>query len=219
MISLHTSLFQFVAKQFAKPTHSFVYVAMGDSAAEGIGATKKERTYPAIIHSYLTKHYKNVSYHNIAKRRSPVSWVLNDQLEKTITLNPDLITLSVGANDIRVKNMPWKFEKELRHLIKTLKTETNAVIIINSMPDFTHTAWIPFLLKPVIGVSIKHFNTIIERVAREEKIEFVDLYPQGSIFSKYPESIGEDGFHPSDFGYALWANSILHVLKGLTFSK
>lgn len=215
MISLNKSVFQFVAQKFSRNHEGFVYVAMGDSATAGIGASRPERSFPSVIHKYLKNRYKKTHYHNLGKRRSPTRWVIDDQLDKAIDLQPDLVTISTGANDIRVKNLPWKFEEELHHLIRKLKTETNAVVVINSIPNFTHTSWVPLILKPVVAVAIRRFNKIIEKVAREEGIIYVDLNPHTLLFAKmYPEAMADDNFHPSDFGYALWANSIIHTLQG-----
>lgn len=212
MISLFSSHIFGVLRRL-KSNSDFVYVAIGDSAAEGIGASSLMRTYPGVIYSYLKRNNRHTIFHNLGKRRSPVSWVIKEQLEKTISLNPNLITISVGANDIRIKNLPWRFEKQLRHLVRELKTKTKATIVINTLPDFTHTSWVPKLLKPVVSISIKQFNARIEKVASEEGIVCVDLYHQANIFSEYPEATANDGFHPSDFGYALWANSIIAELR------
>lgn len=196
-------------------TTPYVYVALGDSATAGIGASKVERSFPSVIHSYLDSKYKKTAYHNLGKRQSPTDWVIEEQLTEAIRLKPDLVTLSVGANDIRVKNMPWIFERNLRRIVRTLKTETDATVVMNSIPNFTYTAWVPFLLRPVVAVAIKRFNTIIEKVCREEGVLFVDLYDQTLLYARtYPEAMADDNFHPSDFGYAIWANSILHTLSG-----
>lgn len=210
MITLVNKLF---SKDFLR-TPAYVYVAIGDSATVGIGASSQERSFPAVIHKYLKSKYKKTIYHNLGKRQSPTDWVIKEQLQKTIELKPDLITISVGANDIRVKNMPWVFERNLTHIVKTLKDQTKAEIVINSIPNFTHTAWVPFLLRPIVSVAIKRFNAIIEQVARAENVIFVDLYDQTLLYARnYPEAIAADNFHPSDFGYAIWANSILQTLR------
>jgi len=213
MISLHTSFLRKVLSRINRADKPFVYVAIGDSAAEGVGASCHERSYPGIIHTFLTKHYQSVTFYNFGKRRSPASWVISEQLERAIELNPDLITLSVGANDIRVGNMPWKFEKDLRVLARELRSKTSATIVINSIPDFSHVYFIPFFIRPLASRIIKKFNGVIEKVANDEGIVFVDLFHNTSIFAKYPEATAKDRFHPSDFGYALWANSILSILK------
>ena len=214
MITLKTSLSSLLKNHVFAGGKPYVYVALGDSATEGIGASSKERSFPAIIHKFLTSKHRKTEYHNLGKRQSPTNWVISDQLKEAVELNPDLITLSVGANDIRVKNMPWKFEKNLRFILKTLKANTDATIVINSIPNFTHTSWVPVYLKPVVALAIKRFNQIIEKVAKEENILFVDLYDQTLLYARtYPEAMASDNFHPSDFGYALWANSILHSLK------
>lgn len=213
MISLYRSVNKFIKNKLPKH-RTYTYVALGDSVAEGIGATILDRSYTSIIYTYLKRSKKRVEYHNFSKQYAPVAWVREEQIEKAISLQPDLITLSVGANDIRVRNMPWKFKDDLREVIQKLKDQTNATIIINSIPDFSHLSVIPFLIKPITRLWISRYNNAIEQVARETGILYVDLFHTTGVFAKtFPEITGDDGFHPSDFGHALWAQSILHLLS------
>lgn len=192
----------------------FVFVAIGDSAAEGIGATIASRTYSGVVKEYLNVIYSKVTYHNLGRRRSTTQEVIFEQLERAITLKPDLITLSVGANDIRTGSLLFRFEKRLSYLLKKLKEETNAIIIINTLPDFSYAPLIPRPAKLISRLMIKRFNRSIRKIAGRTDVVLVDLYHQSKVYAKgYPEMIATDNFHPSDFGYAIWANSIIHHLQ------
>jgi len=194
--------------------NEFVFVAIGDSAAEGIGASVASRTYSGVVREYLSMIYPRVSYHNLGRRRSTTQEVILEQLEKAIVMKPDLITVSVGANDIRTGSMLFRFEKRLSYLLKRLKEETNAVIVINTLPDFSYTPSVPRPAKLISRLVIRRFNRSIRKVSIRADVVLVDLYHQSKVYVKgYPEMIATDNFHPSDFGYAIWANSIIHHLQ------
>jgi lysophospholipase L1-like esterase len=194
----------------------FVYVAIGDSAAEGIGATSHERSYTGILHTSLKKYKKNVVYHNLGKLGAPIEDVMTRQLEKAIELQPDIVTISVGANDLRVRTNPSTFEKKLRTLLYRLQTETKAHVVMNTVPDFSHAPVIPRFFRHVSRFGIRYVNKIITKVAKERRIVLVDLFDHGSYYSQhFPEAIAKDGFHPSDIGYAIWANALLAEIKQL----
>src|SRR3989344_6237863 len=106
----------------------YVYVALGDSVTEGIGSTTPERSFASVIASYLRNQKKNLQYHNLGRRGAPTRKILAEQLDTAIALNPDLVTISAGVNDIRVFSTPWQFKKDLRVLIGRLEQETHAEI-------------------------------------------------------------------------------------------
>lgn len=197
-------------------SQKFTYVAIGDSATEGIGASRPERSYTGVLYTTIKSLQRNTAYYNFGKSGAPAEEILATQLDKAIALQPQLITISVGANDLRIKTRPTIFKKRLYLMIQRIKTETNAQIVINTIPDFSLTPRIPSYLKHVSRIAIKHYNKIISKAAKAENIICVDLFDHGAYFTKhYPEAISADGFHPSDFGYALWANEMLSQIKHL----
>src|SRR3989344_4557749 len=78
----------------------FVYVALGDSTAEGMGASTHDRAYTSIIHASLKDRYRQAKYHNFAKSGAILQDVIKHQLPKALAAKPSLITISIGANDI-----------------------------------------------------------------------------------------------------------------------
>ena len=198
----------------------YVYVALGDSVTEGIGATSTHRTFASVIASYLKSQKKNLQYHNLGKRGAPTKEILGEQLDAAIALNPDLVTISAGVNDIRVLSTPWQFKKDLRELISRLEEETHAEIVINNIPDFTVTPLIPRFSKRIIRFIIRRFNNVMIDVVTNSRATLVDLFSFTAVFGKqYPEAIAEDKFHPSDFGYAIWASAMLHHIDRILQEK
>src|SRR5476649_2192485 len=107
---LFWSLRVFVKEHWPKQTSTFTYVAMGDSTVEGVGASHPDRSYASIIYTSILQKHKRAIYHNFGESGAPVREVIENQLEKAIAAKPDLITISVGANDIRLRRKLSNYE-------------------------------------------------------------------------------------------------------------
>lgn len=211
-------LYNLFTRNSANAKRSFVYVAIGDSTVQGLGATTPQRSYAGIIFEVIKSTYKNAQFHNLGVMDSRVKDVLQYQLKKAISLSPDLITISIGANDIRRRTSSIEFERDLHTLLLTLKKETLAEIVINNIPDMSLTPAVPKKLKTLSRIQVNRFNQRITRQAKKVGVILVDLYALSQIYGKnYPEMISQDGFHPSDFGYAIWANTVVIHLQHLLF--
>lgn len=202
------------------PTKEFVFVAIGDSTVEGAGATHHKRSFTGILYSMIKERFPKTSYHNFGKFGSSTKDVINDQLDKAIALKPDLVTISVGANDMNNKILPKTFSKNLILIIEQLQKETTAKIVLNNLPDFTKSTAISRTQRSLGKFIISRYNKAIEKVAADNDVFFIDLYSQSKVYAKYyPELIAEDKFHPSDFGHALWANTIMTSIEQHIFPK
>lgn len=212
--------FLIISKFLNSKKKNFVYVSLGDSSVEGIGASHPGRSYTGIIHEHLKLVQKNTSYHNLGKAGANVHDVIEKQLKSAIELQPTLITLSIGTNDLK-QHTPLKvFNHDLEFLLKTLKKQTSAEIIINNIPPLMYAPAIPKYLRGATGILVSRINQGIKNIAEKTNVLLVDLYKQSLIFVRdYPEAVSKDGFHPSDFGYAIWANTIISEIDHLFATK
>lgn len=213
---IYLYLYKFFTATFTPEKKQFVYVALGDSSVEGLGATTPDRTYPAIIFTAIKNAYKNAVFYNLGRTDSDAADLIIEQLDKAIELAPDLVTISIGTNDIRHRKGIITFERELNQILSRLKNETVAEVVINTIPDLSQAPAVRRVVKPLSRVLVKRFNTRIIRQAEKHHVVLVDLFEMTSMYAKsHPEMLSEDGFHPSDFGYALWANSVIHHIQHL----
>jgi acyl-CoA thioesterase-1 len=216
------SFIRFYISRISKkdPSKPFVFVGIGDSTVEGVGASHPSRSYTGILFSIIKENFPKAEYHNFGKFGASSREVISEQLDEAIKLKPDLVTISVGPNDINKKILPNVFGRNLRIIIERLQKETNAKIVINNMPDFSTSTAISLAHRSISKIIISRYNKVIEKVASESDVFFIDLYTHSRVYAKhYPELIAEDNFHPSDFGYALWANTILTAISNHIFPK
>lgn len=168
-----------------------VYVALGDSAAQGVGASKPQNGYVGLIADELAKNQK-VQVINFSKSGAKISDVLNTQLpayEKLKITGKTVITIEIGANDITSYN-EQKFESEMDELMKKLPNGT----IISDIPSFKGSRL--YKLEPRVISA----NQIMQRLATAQNIELAQLHERVEK-NHGIRTFAADIFHPSDYGY------------------
>jgi lysophospholipase L1-like esterase len=175
---------------------ALLYVAMGDSAAQGIGASSPARSYVGRLSAYIRRQgHTSLRVVNLSVSGSTTWLCRKDQLPKFEKYEPDVVTVAIGANDI-VQFDPESFEKNIRVIYGALPSHA----IVGDLPAM----WIPDREKKLVEA-----NRIVRRVADEFGLTVAPLYEttrRQGFFRTYRNSAG-DLFHPNDRGYRVWASA------------
>lgn len=184
-----------------------LYVALGDSTVEGVGASAEEASYVSRLTERLRAIYPAARSVNLGVAGATSADVLNGQLRRAIELRPHLVTLSVGPNDVTGRVPVERYEAHMRAILEQLTRETRAVVVVNLLPDLAVTPRFRGRPEePAVAQATVAFNEALRRAARAYPVEVVDLYePSRREVPRRPELIAGDGYHPSDAGYARWA--------------
>jgi lysophospholipase L1-like esterase len=184
-----------------------LYVALGDSTVEGVAATSPRHNYVSRLHERLRAIYPNARVENLGVSGAVSSDVLRAQLDRAVRLNPDLVTLSIGPNDITGGVSVDDYEENMARILGRLRRDTRAVVVVNLLPDLAVTPRFRHSDKrDLVGRLTVRFNEALERQARANGVELVDLYERSrDEVPRRPELVASDGYHPSDLGYARWA--------------
>lgn len=173
------------------------YLALGDSAAQGIGASHPMKGYVGLIAEEIeNKTGKSVRVVNISKTGATMDMYLKEQAPLIANHKPDIVTIEIGANDIA------RFD--------ATKYRASFKKVLESLPDGTYVSNMPlFNSRPASTQKAKQASKIIkEELQKYPKLKFVDLQTETqhnqSIFNFAP-----DFFHPNDLGYKNWANAFL----------
>lgn len=189
---------------------AIVYVALGDSTVEGVGATNRSRNYVSRVHERLRAVYPAARVTNLGVGGATCADVRGRQLDRAIELRPQLVTLAIGPNDITTEVPLAAYAQNLEAILERLRRETAAVVVVNLIPDLAVTP--RFNRSPhreAVGRLTIAFNEVIERTARSSGAELVDLYAASRReVPLRPELMAADGYHPSDVGYARWAELV-----------
>ena len=181
------------------------YVALGDSTGVGVGATR-EGGYVERLFQRLRREHDGVGLLNLCVSGATSQTVRSGQLARAVAARPTLVTVGVGTNDLWRLVPEATFEANLAAICADLAA-TGAHGVLCNVPDLS-LAPVARLAPPgLLRGRFETFNRIVERVAHEAGFAVVDLFTRSQeAIPARPDFFCADGFHPSDAGYALWAD-------------
>lgn len=180
------------------------YVALGDSTGEGIGA--RDGGYVARLFTRLVARRPGSRLTNQCFSGATTADVLRDQLQSGLSEDPNLITLGIGINDVGHGVALEEFSQNYEEILSQLKSRPNVVIVVTNIPDISTAPRIPPALRTEYQRRIVDFNEKLEEIAGRYGVTLFDVYTiTHQELPGHPEFFSDDGFHPSDQGYELWA--------------
>lgn len=192
-------------------TGPVVYVALGDSTGAGVGA--REGGYVKRLFNRITERRPESTLSNLCVSGATTADVLRGQLEQGVAMNPDLVTVGIGINDIGHGLTLEQFSKNFEEIISTLKEKTHAQIVVTNLPDVSSAPRIPGVMRSEYQRQIDQFCRRLEEIANRHGVTVFDIYSvTKDELPSHPEYFSSDGFHPSDAGYELWAKEMWPTL-------
>lgn len=190
------------------------FVVLGDSTAAGLGADDPSGAYATVLAERLARERGvRVELTALGISGARVTDVLQEQVPQVAALDPDLVFVGIGANDVTHVTPLSRVEKEMTAVIEGLK-ETGAEVVVAGAPDMRATAWHQ-PLRWLAGIRGEQVAATVERVGHDQGVGVVELADQtGHFFEADPEPhFSSDDFHPSSLGYKRWADAIYPVLE------
>lgn len=188
------------------------YIAAGDSTASGVGASTFEKSYTYQLAQYWAQT-NAVSYKNIGKTGTRTNDVLSAQLQQIIDFNPDVITLSIGANDRTHLKTNKQIMANYKSIIGQILEKTSATLYITDAPNFTNAKLLPQPYIFYMEQQTKRLNPEIKKL-ESDRVKIVNIHDFG--WDTYPDlsvTFAADNFHPNDEGYNNWTNAFLSKIK------
>lgn len=191
-------------KDYRQHGGELLYVALGDSAAQGIGASGPGRGYVGEIARHIrTATGRSVRVVNLGVSGATVALAVRDQLPRLRELEPDILTVAIGANDM-ARFDPERFERDVRRLFDALPPHA----IVADVPTFY---FLPSERRA------RAANRIIHRLAKAHGFPVAPLYArtrrQGLL--GVTTQFAGDLFHPNDRGYRVWASAFIPILDAV----
>lgn len=192
-------------------TGPIVYVALGDSTGAGVGA--RDGGYVARLFNRLVERRPESRLSNLCVSGATTADLVRDQLERGVALNPDLVTVGIGINDIGHGLTLEQFSENYEAILSTLREKTHAMIVVTNLPDISSAPRIPNSLRSEYQRQIEEFGKRLEEIADRHGVTIFDIYTiTKQELPLHPEYFSADGFHPSDDGYELWATQMWPTL-------
>jgi lysophospholipase L1-like esterase len=191
---------------------AFLYVVLGDSTAAGVGAPSVNQTYPYLIADHIANQGKYVHVLSYAVSGARLENVEKEQLPKLHVENPDLVTLTIGANDATHRTELEDYTKSLTAVVSGLQQKKPHTVIWANTPDMSLTpALPPFFANRAQQRAIQQ-NKILSPVLIQAKFSEVNLYEKVRLSRTDLTQYASDEFHPSVGGYAHWAQAFIDLL-------
>lgn len=190
------------------------YLVMGDSTAAGQGASHPEHGIAVASALELGSEYQ-VSLINVSTSGAVSRDLLEDQVGYADRFRPDVVLISIGANEVTHFSLISQMKINLDNVIdRIFNAKCDAKIVLTGSPEMGSVPRFAQPLRWVAGVRTSRVNKAIADLASERSITFAPIAKEtGPAFKSNPALFASDGFHPNDEGYALWTPVITRAVK------
>lgn len=183
------------------------FVALGDSFTEGVGDRNPNlpngvRGWADRVAEKLAKHEKGWEYANLAIRSKRLRHIIDEQLERALALEPTLVTLYAGGNDILDLGTDMdRLLEDYTGLVDRL-AGTGATLVLFTGYDVKVNP----LLEPLRRRNWQ-YNARVRELAREHGAVLVDYW----CFDEYNDKRmwDSDRLHMSTAGHKFLARQVL----------
>ncbi len=197
------------------PSEQAVRVAcIGNSITDGMGIDMSDsRGYPATLQRLLGKGY-NVKNFGVSARtllnKGDHPYMREEAWRDALAFRPDIVVVKLGTND--AKDYNWQhaadFGPDLQEMVDSLRRLPSKPQVYLCSPIRARDIW---------GISdsviVKGEMPIIQRVAKKNKLHYIDLHTE---FDETEGMMQPDGIHPTEKGAAQLAKIIashIHTQK------
>jgi lysophospholipase L1-like esterase len=182
-----------------------LWVVLGDSTAQGLGASSPLHGYVGQVLNALRRTGRPWRVVNLSRSGAQTRHVLEDQLPLVEGLGADLVTCGIGNNDI-LATPPKRFRAHLRGVIDRLPS--SSVVMDLTVPD---RFW---RIGGVCSPYVTGINQFIDSTATGRGLPVAHV----SRHARPPWRglLAPDNFHPNNLGYRRHADALLAALPAHT---
>ena len=185
------------------------YVALGDSQTEGLWDGDDSvgvLGFADRLAAHLNSLHPGLQYANLAVRGRTVGDVLNDQLPQALSMEPNLVTVCAGMNDVVRPGRSFDTALVALDVLYTRLAESGATVITTTFPDVARI--LP--VGRILVARINRINTAITAAAGRHGFGLVDLFNAPSMLDA--EIWSADRMHASPLGHQLFADAAAEAL-------
>jgi lysophospholipase L1-like esterase len=185
------------------------YTALGDSFTSGLVAGEA-RWADEVAHALGD----GTLYENLAWVGATSADVEEKQLERALSLEPDVVTLVCGANDVLESVRPDEgaYAERLARMFARLRSEApRAAVVTATYPDISRFLDMRPRTRARVERGMHAFNAACRRVAERHGVALLDGFDHPAANER--GTYADDGFHPSPEGHRRAAAAFLRALR------
>lgn len=191
------------------------YLALGDSYTIGTSVDRAER-WPDQLVARMPDRLVLVG--NPAVDGYTSADLVRDELPVVTRLDPDLVSLLIGVNDVVQGVDETTYARNVAHILDTLGARLPARrIFAVATPDYTLTPQGAAYGAPdARRAGIVRVNALLADACAARGIAFVpEIFAISGGVADDPSLVAGDGLHPSGTQYARWVDVIEPVVRDL----
>jgi lysophospholipase L1-like esterase len=181
----------------------FTYLALGDSTGLGVGAATGGG-YVDRLYRRLLPLRPGARLVNLCENGAGAADVLQTQVPRARRVQPSLVTLGIGTNDVTWQVPDEAFAVNLEEIALALGS-LRAPLVLMNIPDLAVAPIAARYVSSLYERRIEVFNEHVEATAARHGFILADLFGATKRLGGKPGLFSEDGFHPSADGYQEWA--------------
>jgi lysophospholipase L1-like esterase len=185
------------------------YVALGDSFTAGLEG--QDGRWADEVARALGP---GVTYANLATVGATSAEVEERQLPEALRLDPDVVSLVCGANDVLESVRPdaGEYARRLGRMFDRLKREApDAVVVTATYPDLSRFLDLRPRTRARVEKGMRRFNDACRTVAGAYSVILLEGFDHPATDRR--DSFAADGFHPSEEGHQHAAAEFLSALR------
>ena len=188
------------------------YVALGDSITEGYGMDPVEGYAPLSWVERVARAL-DVEHHNLGRRNLRAAQIRETQLERALALEPDLVSIAAGANDVLFEDFSREqVEAELEPLYAVFAASGATVFTFTYM-NLPASGLLPPELAERMGSRMGRLHEAVRALAARHGALVVELVDNPE--SRRPELFSRDLMHANAAGHAFVAERTVRALSTL----
>ncbi len=188
------------------------YAALGDSFTAGTGSPEG-LGWADRIAGALRRRDSAFAYRNLAEDGATSADVLR-QVDRAIQLEPDLVTVICGANDVLGTTRPDEsaYSRRLERIFRRLRDAGPRMIVITATSP-SRWDFVPMgpRTRARVESGMLRFNDVTRKVARDHGVPCLDVADHPALRDR--DNFARDGLHPSPRGHARAARALAALLR------
>ncbi|HEX2903027.1 MAG TPA: SGNH/GDSL hydrolase family protein [Jatrophihabitans sp.] len=159
-----------------------LWVALGDSLTQGVGASAFDRGWVGQLAGELTGQGQRLRVLNLSVSGARVGDLVARQLPVLRQLEPALVTVLIGSNDL----FQPRLRRSLPAAFETMLARLPAGAVVANLPNPNSAA--------------EAVNRLLHRAVADRGVVLADM--RGSRTTSWQGKLAADYFHPNDRGHA-----------------
>jgi lysophospholipase L1-like esterase len=185
---------------------------VGDSTMAGVGVRHQSAALASQVASILANRLvRSVRWQLVAKSgvntRQALEFVKDREL-----LPADVLVTALGTNDVTSQRKSYQFIADYEALVDALSNRVGArFAVISGLPPLHLTPATPQPLRWYLGRYAHLLDQGLRRwIAPRRNVAYVSLQ-----WASNPKDMAEDGYHPGENQYRVWANLVAESIANL----